>query len=113
MDIKTGGLTPSHFPLRTVKGGGAAYQNMINGSNLVRKAAQMVSDIEGLRNKPAFGSLYKPTEITEKTFQNLVDAIKSQLTKDGGKPFTLLNVIGAQETIIKDAKDAKKLDKTV
>ena len=117
MAINTSGFSVSnHFPLRIAGGGNTAFMNIINGNNLVRKSAQLVNDIEGLRGAPktldALKTLNSSTAaINETSFQTLVDKIKEQLDKSD-KPFTLLNVVGAQQELIKLAEEKPEVDKT-
>jgi hypothetical protein len=127
MAINTTGFTLSnHFPLRIAGGGNTAFMNIINGNNLVRKSAQLVNDIEGLRDAPKTlealnATLSKPNikaesakpagfpaTINETSFQTLVDKINAQLEKSD-KPFTLLNIIDAQKMLSK-AESEKAVD---
>lgn len=98
------------FPLKTTSpllgaGSGNAYQNTINGNNLIRKAAQLVSDIEGLGKKSALKNISLP-KLNETSFQKLVDDIKAQLAKTG-KPLSILYVLEAQNQLAAKALDTK------
>tara|TARA_B100002003_G_C13730190_1_gene364983 strand:+ start:141 stop:488 length:348 start_codon:yes stop_codon:yes gene_type:complete len=102
------------IPLRNTNPAyGGTDRNFVNGSNLVRKAAQLVNDIENTRDRPSFQELYGSSALNETSFQTFVDKIKAELEKTD-KPFTLLNVIGAQNTLLKQAREEdKQIDQTV
>lgn len=125
MDVKGigAGLTlRNHFPLKIASGSalsgglGNFHQSVINGQNLVRKSAQLVNDIERLRDMPKTldtAGIVKQADLkitrNETSFQKLVDDIKAQLNKDD-KPYTLLNVVRAQQDIIKNESEKQDVD---
>lgn len=125
MDVKSigAGLTlRNHFPLKMASGSALAgglgnfHQGVINGQNLVRKSAQLVNDIERLRDMPKTldtAGIVKQAGLktvpNETSFQKLVDDIKARLSKDE-QPYTLLNVVKAQQTLAKEAQSKPEVD---
>lgn len=113
---------PLQAPNPAYRGADLAF---VSGNNLVRKAAQLVADIEALKDKPSFasvsgkGSAQKPPDFTviagkfpvqeQPNFQDLVDNIKAELAKNG-KEFTLLNVTKAHQSILQGASAEKQVD---
>jgi hypothetical protein len=84
--------------------GNAYYEDSVRGTNLVRKAAQLVSEIENLTKNPkSFDDYFKKSEDTvpldnPEYFKEFMERIKEQLKEDD-KPFTVMNFIEAQKSL--------------
>ena len=84
--------------------GNAYYEDSVRGTNLVRKAAQLVKEIESIRTNPkSFDDYFKDTpEVlpldSADYFKEFMERIKEQLKEDG-KPFTVMNFIEAQRSL--------------
>ena len=80
------------------------YEDSVRGTNLVRKAAQLVSEIENLTKNPkSFDDYFKKSEENlpldnPEYFKEFMERIKKQLKEDG-KPFTVMNFIEAQKSL--------------
>lgn len=104
--------TKGYIPLKTKTYN--SYENL-NGTNLLRKAAQLVRDIEGLNKAPSFQNYLKQNSLdlnqlytySPEDFSNFINEIKTKL-KESNKPLTVINVLEAQRSLSKD--NDKKLD---
>lgn len=91
-----------------------AYSNL-SGTNLLRKAAQLVKDIEGLDKAPSFKDYLNKNAIdlnqlysySPQEFADFIEEIKAKLKADD-KPLTVLNVVEAQRSL--STKDDKDVD---
>ena len=80
-----------------------------NGENLLRKASQLVQDIESLQDRPSFDQVLKQNsidlnelfQITPQDFSDFLKTIKTQL-EENEKPLTVLNFIEAQRDLLQE-----------
>lgn len=84
-----------------------------NGTNLLRKAAQLVQDIESLGDAPSFEQLLEQNSVdlnqlfnvNPQDFADFVESVKANL-EENDKPLTVLNFIEAQNNLL--AEDNEK-----
>lgn len=69
-----------------------AYDDYMRGTNLVRKAAQLVGDIERARTAPGFNSLFEGTGPEPRSFEQLLSEIRKKLDTDQSFSLSVTNI---------------------